>query len=682
VSQADRAKPSLAEDGRVWRYSAFISYSSRDRKWADWLHRTLERFSVPEKLRGQPSALGVLGRRLPAVFQDRKELASSADLGASIQAALRDSASLIVVCSPDAARSRWVNQEIAEFKQSGRSAQIRCLIISGEPHAGDPATECLPAALLADGPEPLAADARPSADGRQDAVLKIIAGLLGVGFDDLKQRELARRQRQLVLMAGASTGALILVSALAVTAVLSRNEAVRERDLAREKTLTAERTVDFVKSLFEVSDPSEARGAQVTALDVLDKGARRIGGSLNDEPAVKAELASTLSEVYQNLGFYRRGDEIVRSTMGLSVNSPAIRARQLAVLADSQSLQGNYDVAVKTFDQALPLARDPEHGDPELVSRILVGRGQAKAAIDNFKAAEADVDAALKLDHVAHGDRHPDIARDLEAMGLTKNFGGDLPEARRLYESALAIRIKAQGSDHPRVSEDYNELGSIAYLQHDPHAAETYWEKALASDERVLGPNHPDVAATLNNIARVKLERRAFSEARPLLERSVKITLAQRSETHDDLAFSLDNLAMADRGLGRFADAENAYRMALKAAMVHKHRNRGPILTDLAELLCSEGRFSEAASLVAQAEPLIGADYPHDPWRMAWLQNTKGYCLVRRGSRAQGLALLRASAPAVMARWPADTLYGHMAADRLRPALEPSDASAPSPAPN
>jgi len=106
------------------KYAAFISYNHRDRKTAAWLHRALETYRVPKPLWGRPTALGVLGKRLPPVFQDREELAVSTDLAASVRAALEASASLIVICSPDGARSRWVNEEIRAFSALGRRERI------------------------------------------------------------------------------------------------------------------------------------------------------------------------------------------------------------------------------------------------------------------------------------------------------------------------------------------------------------------------------------------------------------------------------------------------------------------------------------------------------------------------------------------------------------------------------
>ena len=129
------------------KYRAFISYSHRDRRQTEWLHKAIERYRVPKPLVGRPGRDGPIPRQVFPVFRDRDELASSADLTASIRAALRDSGGLIVVCSPAAAKSLWVDQEIREFRRLGRDDRILAVIIDGEPNASVPDRECPPAAL-------------------------------------------------------------------------------------------------------------------------------------------------------------------------------------------------------------------------------------------------------------------------------------------------------------------------------------------------------------------------------------------------------------------------------------------------------------------------------------------------------------------------------------------------------
>ncbi len=119
-----------------------------------------------------------------------------------------------MICSPRAADSRWVQRRSAGVQALGRSDRIFCLIVDGEPNASDlpgsTADECFAPALRfqldTDGQltrepaEPIAADARPGKDGKANAKLKLIAGLLDVGFDELKQRELQRRTRRMTVI--------------------------------------------------------------------------------------------------------------------------------------------------------------------------------------------------------------------------------------------------------------------------------------------------------------------------------------------------------------------------------------------------------------------------------------------------------------------------------------------------
>src|ERR1700680_2661749 len=121
----------ISPAGAGFKYTAFLSYSHQDERWAHWLQRGLETYRVPSRLVGtQMAATGA--RRLAPVFRDRSDLSSGTDLAANIDEALRGSANLIVICSPAASASRWVNEEIRLFRRLGRGERIFCLIVGGE----------------------------------------------------------------------------------------------------------------------------------------------------------------------------------------------------------------------------------------------------------------------------------------------------------------------------------------------------------------------------------------------------------------------------------------------------------------------------------------------------------------------------------------------------------------------
>lgn len=251
-----------------FRFWAFISYSHQDKKWGDWLHRALETYRVPKSLVGEENGRGdTIPRRVFPVFRDREELPTSADLGDNIHEALIKSRYLIVICSPHAAASRWVDEEIRYFKSLGRENRILCLIVDGEPNAGDKPElgmqECFPDAvkfqlgidskLSQERVEPIAADARKDKDEKSDAKLKILAGLLGIGFDRLKKRDQRRRRQRFIALAAFLSLLLLTISGLGATSFFQWRQAEKNLIEANhnyglallEKAETAEKNKDF-----------------------------------------------------------------------------------------------------------------------------------------------------------------------------------------------------------------------------------------------------------------------------------------------------------------------------------------------------------------------------------------------------------------------------------------------------
>lgn len=351
------------------RYAAFLSYSHQDQKWARWVHRRLEHYRVPKRLRsGAPDK--AFPERLRPVFRDREELPSAGNLGEKIFAALEQSRALVVICSPASARSRWVNEEIINFKRLHGGQSIFCLVVAGEPGADDE-QECFAPGLrfkldsngvLSDHPEePIAADARPGKDGRSLALLKVIAGLLDVGLDDLRQREQQRRNRRVMGVALASLAGMALTGFLAVNAMIARDDAQRRQQQAED-------LVDFM-----LGDLKEELG-KVGRLDALDATARKAVAYFDGLPekeldddalARRAAAFRAIGEIHMDRREWDR----------------ALAINQLA-LADTELLRG----------------RDP--GNPQRlfdVSQSQFWVGYAHLQADRLTAAEGPFAAYLDL---------------------------------------------------------------------------------------------------------------------------------------------------------------------------------------------------------------------------------------------------------------------------------------------
>lgn len=218
------------------RYRAFLSYSHKDQAWGKWLHGALEHYRVPRRL-------GVDLRHLRPVFRDDEETPSAPNLSEVIQQALESSDTLVVICSPNAARSQWVDKEIRDFKRLGKAESIYPVIIDGTPHGET--DDCFPPALKYDvdeegrltevRTEPLAVDVRTH--GRRDTLLKLVAGVLAVDYDDLKRRDRARAftRYAAILTLGFAVLSLYALTLLMQTRAVSRQLSLVLAAIARSQ---------------------------------------------------------------------------------------------------------------------------------------------------------------------------------------------------------------------------------------------------------------------------------------------------------------------------------------------------------------------------------------------------------------------------------------------------------------
>jgi len=169
-------------------YKGFLSYAHVDEAIAAKLHRALESYKIPK---------GVTGKLSP-IFRDTDELTAHHSLSEKIRGAVTGSKVLIVLCSPAAKASHWVNEEIRLFRKIHGEASILCVLAEGTPETS------FPPALLAGGREPLAANLGGAKDSFHLGVSQIAAAMLGVGLDTLIQRETRRKRRRLqAITAGA-----------------------------------------------------------------------------------------------------------------------------------------------------------------------------------------------------------------------------------------------------------------------------------------------------------------------------------------------------------------------------------------------------------------------------------------------------------------------------------------------
>lgn len=601
-------------DTPAFRYRAFISYSHQDKAWAAWLHRALETYAMPHRLVGRITDSGTVPKRLAPIFRDTDELATARDLGQKVSRALAQSACLLIVCSPAAALSRWVDEEIRTYQRLGGGERIFCLVVAGEPNAtripGRSAEECFPpalrqrydeeGALTHDVIEPLAADVRPGGDGKADALCKLVAGMLGLELDMLKRRDLQRRARRAVALSAVAVAITVVTTGLAINATIARRQAVAASHVAERRQKDAEDLVAFM--LGDLND----KLAQVSRLDILEAVDDRAMAYFQAQPTSELSDRALLQHAtaLEKIGNVRLDQGRLEAALASYEAAKAVAARLVAEAPD--------DAARRVLLAEITTFAGMVHWRQGALDKAQQAFGEARDVLVKAKPSAAS-DHELKFQ----------LAMLDNNMGRVMEARGALDEAGEHYRAMLdgLGRLAAAAPDDADVAEwlgsaHYN-LGKLALMRGElAHAIAEY-----AADEVIqarLSHANPKDANARNSLL------------------TVQAILGRTQALAGDVTAGMARLQRA---------VDTAHELAaLDASNTDAQEHVALYATQLARLRRLSGQPDAAAGLMANAMPLFTTLRTQDPRNAAW---QRGYAEARvetsleaaqRGDRAKARA--------------------------------------------
>ncbi|MEX1309429.1 MAG: tetratricopeptide repeat protein [Candidatus Sulfomarinibacteraceae bacterium] len=466
---------------------------------------------------------------------------------------------------------------------------------------------------------------------------------------------LARRARRHPVAAGAV--ALAVAASLALVAVAVGGwikytvDLGRERDLAEARELEAKEIADFLIGIFKGADPERVRGETLTARELLDSGADRIGAEFADKPLSRARFMLVIGEIYRKLGMYEGAEELLKGAVeiteaaGPEAASSFDLAERLNSLAVLYATLGRYAEAEPLFRRVVALrseALGPDHPDNTsglnnlgnlllLLGRyadaeepyrraleirekhlepehIQIGNSAENLGILLFRLGRWDEAEALYLragaiKEKALGADHLSVAINLMNLADLYKAQGRLDEAEAMLRRTLEIREKSLGSDHLNVGQAHLALGKVLAAEERHDEAWQLYEQGLAVCERAVGPVHQSIADALNCLGNLRRAQGRHAEAEPYLRRAVSVWEQAVGGEHHLLAYSLENLALVVAAQGRFDEAEPYFRRALairEASLPPGHSETVGTATLYAEMLRAVGRGAAAAALEAR----------------------------------------------------------------------------------
>ena len=250
---------------KEYKFDAFISYrhSDLDKYVAENIHKALENYDLPKNIKEK---LQLDGKPIKRVFRDREELPLSSNLEDPIVSALKDSKYLIVICSPRLKDSLWCKKEIETFKKLRGRKNIFCVLVEGEP------SDSFPEEVLYDEDEkgkrilvePLAADVRGTTKKEikkkiEEEKLRLIASMLNIDYDDLKQRHKQREQKRKMMIVTAIASFLLIFSlytSIMLIKITSQSKTLKLHQALSlssdsERYLKKDNRLDAIKSSYE-----------------------------------------------------------------------------------------------------------------------------------------------------------------------------------------------------------------------------------------------------------------------------------------------------------------------------------------------------------------------------------------------------------------------------------------------
>lgn len=365
---------------------------------------------------------------------------------------------------------------------------------------------------------------------------------------------------------GVAAGALLalaLVGGAAATAWQARI-ATREARRAEEEAKTATHVTDFLVDLFQISDPSLARGRTITVREVLDEGAARIGQELREEPKVRAELLNAMGRVYRNLGLHEQAEPLLSESLAL-------------------------------FE-----ARYPD-GDPS-VAQALEDVGILRFAQGRYEEAEGSLRRAYEMRVRLQGADDPDTGMSANFLGMALRELGRLPEAEQLHRRALELRRREPGGSDPHVT---NNLASVLYELDRPAEAEALLLEAVAlEEERYQGP-HPDLATNLNNLGVIQQAQGKLDAAEENFKRALEMRRAVLDPAHPEIGVVLNNLAGVHFLRGDYAGAAERLREALSVYRQRLLEDHPWVLGTRTSLGMALARAGQAEQALAELDGLL-----------------------------------------------------------------------------
>ncbi len=411
----------------------------------------------------------------------------------------------------------------------------------------------------------------------------------------------------------------------------------QERDRAQREAEKTEQVASFLRSIFEVSDPSVSKGETVTARELLDEGARR-AEELTGQPTVQAQMLHVIGTVYHSLGLFDAALPFLERALAIRsdlyvANHPDVAASKLG-LARVHEARGDYEAAERLLHDILSIRGRVISEEDLGRAEVLDDLGWIRYRKGDYEGAQAAYEKSLARRREFGSSDKPAEAQSLNNLAKVQHALGDYETAEALYRQALTLNREALGEKDREVATNISDLANLLNTIGQYNEAEKLHRQALALRRELLGPDHPHVTSSMNSLAVLLHTLHRYDEAEPLFREALALRQQRLGTEHPQVAVPLTGLAALLRDKGNLQEAEHLFRQSLdlhRKTLPAGHVHIAHPLYGLGALLTEKGAPEQAQPYLREAYTIRRQALPEGHWRIAQAAGALGACLADLG---------------------------------------------------
>ena len=378
----------------------------------------------------------------------------------------------------------------------------------------------------------------------------------------------------------------------------------KERDKARTEAQKSTEVAAFLKNIFKVSDPYQARGETITARELLEKGSKKINQELSEQPDIKATMLDLIGNVYINLGLYDKSEPLLKEALNIrekiSKNS-LDEGKSMNSLVTLYLTKGEYSKAFPLLSQSLIIFDKLSEKNDEDYALLLSNMAWYYYSVGNFDRSDSLYKVVVNILVQNYGNKNELLYTTMNNLALNYHEENKYEESGKIFKETLELQKKFYGNKpHPELSTTTYNYAELLRDQGKLNEAEKMFKSSLAMDIQLHGPEHPDVAYSLQGLASIYRIKGNFKEADKLFKKVLQMRIKFLGKEHPDVAYATYNVGLMYFTEEKYDSSKKYFESAL---LMHRKLN-GPNHPSVAKSLNKLGiiNYREAKYKKAEAQ--------------------------------------------------------------------------------